>query len=168
MKCAYHPEAEATETCTNCSMPICSACVIPIENKTYCQSCIDEAFVRRRAKPGGILGMIAGIIAFFFGMLLAGFAISFGSDGPEWLGGHSGSGTDWAWGGYGIALMALGLLAIIFSRYALVREHYKLAVAGGICAALCMPLLGIPALVLIILSREEFDQLYADWCQTRL
>jgi hypothetical protein len=168
MKCTYHPEMEATETCVNCSMPVCSACVIPIENKNYCQSCIDEAFVSRKAKPGAILGLISGIIAALSGMLLTIQALTPGGGEDEWRFGKQiqmGAGANWTQAGYGIALMGLGLLAIIGSRYALVREHYKLAVAGGICAALCMPLLGIPALILIILSHEEFNQPYVDWCQ---
>ena len=165
MKCAYHPEADAVETCANCSMPICSTCVIPIENKTYCQSCINEAYVRHTAKPGGILGIISGIIALFLGMLLTGYALTTGAR-PEWSGGeNSGSGTDWVWASYGMALMTLGFLAIIGSRYAIVRSHYRLAVAGGVCATLCMPLLGIPALILIVLSRDEFNQPYDDLCQ---
>jgi hypothetical protein len=165
LKCAYHPDTEATETCANCSMPICSACGIPIDSKTYCDACISEIFARHAAKPGGILGVIAGIIAFFFGGLLTANAVSRG-DRLEWAwGAHAGPSIDWTQASYGIALMALGLLAIIGSRCALVREHYKLAVVGGVCATLCVPLLGIPALILIVCSRDEFNQPYADSCQ---
>ena len=165
MKCAYHPESDAIETCANCSMPICYACVIPIENKTYCQACINEIFTRHTAKPSGILGLIAGIIAVIFGTLLTAYALTTGAR-PEWSGGeNSGAGNDWSWAGYGIALMVLGFLAIIGSRYAIVREHYKLAVVGGVCAALAMPLLGIPALILIVFSHDEFNQPNVDSCQ---
>lgn len=165
MKCAYHPEAEAVGTCVNCSMPVCSACGIPVESKTYCQPCVNEAFTRHTAKPGGILGVIAGVIALFFGMLLTGYGLSRG-DRPEWAWGeHVGPSANWVQAGYGISLMGLGLLAIVGSRCALVRKHFWLAIAGGICAALAMPLLGIPALILIALSRNEFNLPYADLCQ---
>ncbi len=170
MKCAFHPEKEATETCANCNMPVCPGCIIPIENKNYCQSCIDEAFVRSWARPGAILGLVSGIIAAVSGGLLTINALKSGDGVDEWRFAKEiqmGVGPNWTQAGLGIALMGLGLLAIILSRYAFVREHYNLAVAGGICAALCMPLLGIPALILIIVSRDEFNMVLAEPCQKK-
>lgn len=51
-----------------------------------------------------------------------------------------------------------GALAIIGGIYALKRKNWGLAMAGAIAATLGMGILGIAALVLTALYREEFDQ----------
>jgi hypothetical protein len=167
MKCAYHPKIEASATCANCNMQVCPDCYVPVENQNYCQSCIDEAFTRRWARPGAILTLISGIIAISAGMFLTMMALTPGARPDSRFGKEieMGLGPDWVQAGLGIALMTLGLLAVIGSRYAFVRQHYRLAVAAGICTALCMPLLGIPALMLIVLACDEFGAIYVESCQ---
>lgn len=40
MKCAVHPEAEATGFCRNCGKPLCPACVRPVRDVLYCEDCL--------------------------------------------------------------------------------------------------------------------------------
>jgi hypothetical protein len=40
MKCAVHPEAEATGYCRNCGKPMCPACVRPVRDVFYCEDCL--------------------------------------------------------------------------------------------------------------------------------
>jgi hypothetical protein len=42
MICAAHPDADATSTCTRCSMPLCAACTDTIDDKAYCRPCADH------------------------------------------------------------------------------------------------------------------------------
>ena len=59
----------------------------------------------------------------------------------------------------GLLLMAGGgVLAIIGGAYALKRRNWVLALAGAAAAALGMGVLGIAALVLTALSRDEFER----------
>lgn len=40
MKCAVHPEADATGFCRNCGKPLCPACVRPVRDVLYCEDCL--------------------------------------------------------------------------------------------------------------------------------
>lgn len=40
MKCAVHPEADATGFCRNCGKPMCPACVRPVRDVLYCEDCL--------------------------------------------------------------------------------------------------------------------------------
>ena len=40
MKCAVHPEAEATGYCRNCGKPMCPVCVRPVRDVLYCEDCL--------------------------------------------------------------------------------------------------------------------------------
>lgn len=40
MKCAVHPEAEASGYCRNCGKPMCPACVRPVRDVLYCEDCL--------------------------------------------------------------------------------------------------------------------------------
>ena len=60
-----------------------------------------------------------------------------------------------------ILLSIMGIIAmlpIIGGICALIRKHWRLAFIGSI-ASLIFWLLGIPALVLIVISKDEFRQL---------
>ena len=57
----------------------------------------------------------------------------------------------------GVALI-LALLVMISGIYALERRYWGLSLAGSIVAALTGGMLGIASLVLIALSRDEFDR----------
>jgi hypothetical protein len=40
MKCAVHPEVEASGFCRNCGKPMCSTCVRPVKDVLYCEECL--------------------------------------------------------------------------------------------------------------------------------
>ena len=93
----------------------------------------------------GILGML--ILAFLVWAVSEGMAVGFGypNNAPLWI------------------ILVLGLIAAIPGVFAVVggvsalnRRHWSLALAGAICACLYFNVLGIPALVLLILSKNEF------------
>ncbi|MFC1848480.1 hypothetical protein ACFLXV_04145, partial [Chloroflexota bacterium] len=65
--------------------------------------------------------------------------------------------TDWAEIGFGISFLVAGLLAIVGSIFAITRRNFSLALMGGICALWPMWFFGVPALVLIAISSEQFQ-----------
>ena len=56
-----------------------------------------------------------------------------------------------------ITLAALGILAIAGGIYALQRKRFGLAVAGAITAFLPFSLLGLASVILLALSKDEFE-----------
>jgi hypothetical protein len=50
MKCAVHPEAEATNFCRNCGKPMCPECVRDVKGVFYCEPCL-AAMVERAHPP---------------------------------------------------------------------------------------------------------------------
>lgn len=40
MKCAVHPEVDATGYCRNCGKPLCAVCVRPVHDVFYCEDCL--------------------------------------------------------------------------------------------------------------------------------
>ncbi len=56
-----------------------------------------------------------------------------------------------------VPLAVLGILALIGGVYALRRDKWGMALAGAIAAALPFSLIGIAALILTVLSRDEFS-----------
>jgi len=40
MKCAVHPEADATGFCRNCGKAMCPVCVRPVRDVLYCEDCL--------------------------------------------------------------------------------------------------------------------------------
>jgi Domain of unknown function (DUF5668)/B-box zinc finger len=40
MKCAVHPEVDATGFCRNCGKPMCPACIRPVRDVFYCEDCL--------------------------------------------------------------------------------------------------------------------------------
>jgi hypothetical protein len=40
MKCAVHPEVEASGFCRNCGKALCPACVRPVRDVFYCEDCL--------------------------------------------------------------------------------------------------------------------------------
>ena len=42
MKCAVHPEVDASGYCRNCGKPMCPACVRPISDVLYCEDCLAQ------------------------------------------------------------------------------------------------------------------------------
>jgi hypothetical protein len=40
MKCAVHPDVDATGYCRNCGKPLCPACIRPVRDVLYCEDCL--------------------------------------------------------------------------------------------------------------------------------
>ena len=144
---------------------------VPREGEMYCTSC--GAIIKKEAeicvhcgvrvrrgvvskteggptaKPlvGGIFGVIAGVAPLIAGIVLisVGATANGGVDGAEW-----------APIGIGILLLALGIVTIVGSSYAIMRKNFPLAVVGGVCSVFSMGPLGIAALILIAISSKEF------------
>ena len=49
MKCAVHPEADATNFCRNCGKPMCPECVRDVKGVFYCEPCL--AAMVEHARP---------------------------------------------------------------------------------------------------------------------
>jgi RNA polymerase subunit RPABC4/transcription elongation factor Spt4 len=153
MKCATHPEVEAVGVCVNCGGAVCSRCRTIIGGKTYCPVCATSASDMVKEKPtakpvaGGVLGIIAGVLGLALGTIFIAAGVT-----PE----YPWQPVDWATAGLGIALVVFGILAIIGSSFAFARKNFTRSVVGGICAVLALWPLGIPALILIVMSRDEF------------
>lgn len=149
MRCSVHPDEEAVGICVQCGKPVCLACRTTVEDKIYCPVCTAKAYEKaagkRTGKPvaGGILGLIAGVANFAAGIILI-------------VDGATVESVDWSEMGLGQALVILGILAIVGSCVAIARRNFILAIVGGVCALPSL-LLGVPALILIALSHEEFD-----------
>jgi hypothetical protein len=149
MRCAIHPEEEAVGTCLQCGKAVCLACRTTVEGKIYCPVCAAKVYEtaagKRTGKPivGGILGIIAGAINFSVGIILI-------------VDGATIESVDWSEMGLGQALVIFGIVAMTGSSVAIARRNFTLAIIGGVCALPSL-LLGIPALILIALSHEEFD-----------
>ena len=163
LKCAYHRLDDAIGICTRCSRPVCYTCYTKVRKRTYCKQCFDELFTgdnKPTEKPtiGGILGIISGITAVtLIGPISLHFILRGLGYGGLWAttGLHE---TNSLWYGYMVQLAwcPLGLMTILISKYALDRDNFWMAITGGVCATLAMPLLGIPALILIAKSKKEF------------
>jgi hypothetical protein len=94
------------------------------------------------------LGIIAGVLGLILGVIL----IAGGSTTDYYW-----ESVDWTAIGFGIAAIVFGILAIIGSSFAVVRKNFMLSIVGGVCALLAMWPLGIPALILIVISQGEFQ-----------
>ena len=153
MGCAIHPEEETIGICVQCGKAVCLECRTMVGDKVYCPVCTAKVYEKgagvRTGKPvaGGILGIIAGVINFSAGIVLIvdGAAIN-----------QSSESVNWSEMGGGEVLVILGIIAIIGSSLAIARRNFVISVIGGVCA-LPPLLLGIPALILIARSRDEFE-----------
>lgn len=51
MKCAVHPDVDATGYCRNCGKPMCPDCVRPVRDVLYCEDCLASG-MGHPAPPG--------------------------------------------------------------------------------------------------------------------
>jgi MFS family permease len=154
MKCSTHHDVDSVGVCVNCGRAVCSTCRTVVGGKTYCPACatsVSDVLKRKpTAKPiaGGILGIIAGVLGSVLGIIF----IAAGAT-PE----YPWQSVDWFAAGLGIALVIFGILAIMASGFAVARKNFTLSAVGGVCALLALWPLGVPALILIVMSRGEFQ-----------
>jgi hypothetical protein len=59
MKCAVHPEVDATGFCRNCGKPMCSACVRPVRDILYCEDCLAQVIGIPAAQPAAVAPGVA-------------------------------------------------------------------------------------------------------------
>jgi hypothetical protein len=125
--------------------------------------------INKTWKPttGGILSIIAGVPAATGGIILALLATGVASLGAIfWMipGMENVPVLPGILGGLGIFLgliailpIAVGAVAIVGGVYALKRRRWGLALAGTICSLLTVAVLGIPALIFVVLGKDEFE-----------
>ncbi|MFC1904089.1 hypothetical protein ACFLXJ_06600 [Chloroflexota bacterium] len=102
---------------------------------------------------GGILTIISGAL----GMLgIASYAIGFGDVGSGFGKGDMPPFVPSIIFGMSIPALVIALLAVIGGIFALRRKNWRWSLAGSIAAVLSLIILGIPAVVLIALSKDEF------------
>jgi LiaI-LiaF-like transmembrane region/B-box zinc finger len=51
MKCAVHPDVEASGFCRNCGKPMCPACVRPVRDVLYCEECLAKVVGLHTPQP---------------------------------------------------------------------------------------------------------------------
>jgi Domain of unknown function (DUF5668)/B-box zinc finger len=58
MKCAVHPEVDATGFCRNCGKPMCPTCARPVRDVLYCEPCLAQVIglPAPPAASGDVLG----------------------------------------------------------------------------------------------------------------
>ena len=103
---------------------------------------------------GGLLTLLSGLL----GLLgIASYAIGFGEVGSGIAKGDVPPFVPSIIFGMPIPAAVIALLAVAGGILALLRKRWRWSLAGSIAAALSLIILGIPAVVLIALSRDEFS-----------
>jgi TM2 domain-containing membrane protein YozV len=57
MKCAVHPEVDASGFCRNCGKPMCPACVRPVRDVLYCEECLAKVVGLAPSEPPAPVAM---------------------------------------------------------------------------------------------------------------
>jgi hypothetical protein len=127
-------------------MEYCPQCGAPLEpNHRFCSKCgtglsdyggVVSVGAAQTWKPtvAGALTISAGIISLIFGIVLVGVSPLFT---------------------VGLVAVMIGIVAVAGGLCALKRRVWGLALAGSICSVPCW--LGVPAIILIALSKQEFS-----------
>jgi uncharacterized membrane protein HdeD (DUF308 family) len=97
----------------------------------------------------GILSIISGALTLLAGLAVALLGTFAGAFGSLVLGG--------VFAGIAVVPIILGIVSIVGGIYALRRRFWGLALAGSICALSCW-ILGIPAIIFVVLSKDEFSK----------
>lgn len=58
MKCAVHPEVDATGYCRNCGKPLCAVCVRPVHDVFYCEDCLATVLGHAAPSPAAPAGVV--------------------------------------------------------------------------------------------------------------
>jgi hypothetical protein len=126
------------------------------DNSTDARYCVDcgyrmpDGLAPRTWMPkaGGIIAIIIG--SFYLALFIPCIVITAVYGGSAWN--EFGS----LMAGIFILVGPMSIMAIIGGIFAIKRRRWPLAVAGGACAIISPFMIGIAALVLILLSRNEF------------
>jgi len=104
--------------------------------------------------------VIGGILTIFSGLLglvgIASYTIGFGDPGSGIGKGDMPPFVPSIIFGMSIPAVVIAILAVTGGILAVMRKQWAWSLAGSIAASLSLIILGIPAIVLIALSREEF------------
>lgn len=127
--------------------------------------------MRRTRKP-----VVAGILSILAGTVAVGGGIAIILVGGGLTGLQMGTWADYLAGGFpaslsgatilsplllgslGAVLAPSGILSIVGGAESIRRRHWKLALAGCLCATAVIPVVGLPAVLLVIVSRSEFQE----------
>ncbi len=107
----------------------------------------------RKPIIGGILTIVSGLL----GLLgIASYAIGFGDAGSGIGKGDMPPFVPSIIFGMSIPAIAIAILAVAGGIFAVLRKRWRWSLAGSIAAVLSLIILGVPAVVLIALSKDEF------------
>ena len=53
MKCAVHPEVDATGYCRNCGKALCPACTRNVQGMVYCEPCLGAMLTQQPVQMSG-------------------------------------------------------------------------------------------------------------------
>jgi len=75
MKCAVHPEIDATGYCRNCGKALCTTCSREVRGMIYCEACLADMVTQPRAVAAGgrspglatLMGFVPGLGAVYNG-----------------------------------------------------------------------------------------------------
>ena len=112
--------------------------------------------MRKTKKPliGGILSIISGVL----GLLgIFSYTVGFGEPGSGIGKGDMPPFVPSIVSGVPAPAIIIAVLAVAGGVLAILKKRWRWALAGAIAAALSMILLGIPAIALISMAREEFE-----------
>jgi len=107
----------------------------------------------RKPIIGGILTIVSGLL----GLLgIASYSIGFGDAGSGIGKGDMPPFVPSIIFGMSIPAIAIAILAVAGGIFAVLRKRWRWSLAGSIAAVLSLIILGVPAVVLIALSKDEF------------
>jgi len=85
MKCANHPRVDSVGQCAECGKPICSACRVELDHRSWCRDCLTRIVASRgagaRVHPGwrklaaACLSLVPGAGHMFLGLIGKGFIL---------------------------------------------------------------------------------------------
>ena len=108
----------------------------------------------RKPIIGGVLTICSGLL----GLLgIASYSIGFGDAGSGIGKGDMPPFVPSIIFGMSIPAIIIALLALLGGILAIRRKQWRWALAGSIAAALSLIILGVPAIVLIAISKDEFE-----------
>ncbi len=68
MKCAVHPEVEATGYCRNCGKALCPQCTRDVRGVLYCEACLADLVAKPQPQPYAAVG-VSPALAFLLGFV---------------------------------------------------------------------------------------------------
>ena len=108
----------------------------------------------RKPIIGGILNILSGLLGI---VGIISYSVGFGDPGSGIGKGDMPPFVPSIIFGMSIPAIVIAILAVVGGIFALLRKRWGWSLAGSIAATLSLILIGIPAVVLITLSKDEFS-----------